>query len=118
MLITDEQVKLRLQRRSVSGFVFLAASGLVIGSRIVPSAEVDRAFGMPIGKLRSRAGIESLAYASDDETEVTLGRPRRQRRPSPATCPVSERIDSIVATSETYHLIHRLPRASLRARRS
>jgi hypothetical protein len=35
-----------------------------LGARRVLSEEVDRAFGMPIGKLRSRAGIESVSYAA------------------------------------------------------
>src|SRR5882762_1119745 len=38
----------------------IAASSFTVGSRVIPSEEVDRAFGMPAGKLRSRAGIESL----------------------------------------------------------
>jgi hypothetical protein len=44
--------------------VMVVSSGFVSGSRSLPSEEVDRAFGMPVGKLRNRAGIESLAYAS------------------------------------------------------
>src|SRR5215472_11009871 len=35
----------------------LVSSGFLAGSRNVPPEEVDRAFGMPIGKLRKRAGI-------------------------------------------------------------
>src|SRR5882762_153293 len=34
----------------------IAASSFTVGSRVIPSEEVDRAFGMPAGKLRSRAG--------------------------------------------------------------
>ena len=52
---------------------FIVGSSSVFGSRMVSSEEVDRAFGMPVGKLRSRAGIESLAYAAENETELTLG---------------------------------------------
>jgi 3-oxoacyl-[acyl-carrier-protein] synthase III len=55
-----------------SQFALLRFSGVAFGSRIVPSQEVDEAFGMPRGKLRDRAGIVSLAYADENETEVTL----------------------------------------------
>jgi 3-oxoacyl-[acyl-carrier-protein] synthase-3 len=103
MLITDEQVKLRLQDAGQQSSVLLAASGFVTGSRTIDSAEVDRAFGMPIGKLRSRAGIESLAYAADDENEITLGAKAARQALTAASCPAEE-IDSIIATSETYHL--------------
>src|SRR5881398_821375 len=53
--------------------VLITASCSAQGSCVVPSEEVDRAFGMPIGKLRKRAGIESLAYATKRENELTLG---------------------------------------------
>ena len=103
MLITDEQVKHRLRDTASQPSVVISASGLAVGSRVIPSGEVDRAFGMPVGKLRDRAGIKSLAYASANETEVTLGAQAANAALEAATCPVSE-IDSIVATSETHHL--------------
>jgi hypothetical protein len=53
--------------------VIIASSSAALGSRRIPSEQVDRAFGMPAGKLRLRAGIESLAYAAEDENELTLG---------------------------------------------
>ena len=52
----------------------------MFGSRRVPSEEVDRAFGMPLGKLRERAGIESLSYASPAQNELTLGDERYGKR--------------------------------------
>jgi 3-oxoacyl-[acyl-carrier-protein] synthase-3 len=103
MLITDEQVNHRLRDTPSQPSVVISGSGLAVGSRIIPSDEVDRAFGMPVGKLRNRAGIESLAYASASETEVTLGAQAANAALEAAACPVSE-IDSIVATSETHHL--------------
>src|SRR5712692_4685122 len=51
----------------------LTGSSVVLGSRLIPSEEVDRAYGMPVGKLRGRAGIESLAYAAEGENELALG---------------------------------------------
>jgi 3-oxoacyl-[acyl-carrier-protein] synthase-3 len=107
MLITDEHVKHRL-REPVSNspsqpVALITASSLALGSRVVPSIEVDRAFGMPVGKLRARAGIESLAYAVDGESEITLGAQATNVALQNACCSADE-IDSIVATSETHHL--------------
>jgi 3-oxoacyl-[acyl-carrier-protein] synthase III len=105
MLVTDEQVNHRLREVAPSAqpAALIAGSGLALGSRVVPSEEVDRAFGMPVGKLRTRAGIESLAYASEDETEVSLGAQAINEALQSVACPAHE-IDSIVATSETHHL--------------
>jgi 3-oxoacyl-[acyl-carrier-protein] synthase-3 len=105
MLITDEQANHRLREAAphAQPTALIAGSGLALGSRVVPSEEVDRAFGMPVGKLRSRAGIESLAYATEDETEVSLGAQAINEALQSAACPPHE-IDSIIATSETHHL--------------
>jgi 3-oxoacyl-[acyl-carrier-protein] synthase-3 len=72
-----------------------------LGSRRVLSEEVDRAFGMTIGKLRSRAGIESVSYAAEGETELTLGAQAMQRALDVASCEADE-IDWIIASSETH----------------
>ena len=89
--------------RSLSGLsVVVVASSSAQGSRIIPSEEVDRAFGMPVGKLRRRAGIESLAYASEGETELTLGAKVAQEALRAASCGAQE-LDWIIATSETHH---------------
>src|SRR6266849_469927 len=81
----------------------LTGSSAVPGSRLLPSEEVDRAFGMPVGKLRSRAGIESLAYAAEGENELSLGTRAAQEALRAAGCTAHE-IDWIVATSETHHV--------------
>jgi 3-oxoacyl-[acyl-carrier-protein] synthase III len=72
-----------------------------LGARRVLSEEVDRAFGMPIGKLRSRAGIESVSYAGEGETELTLGAQALQGALDVAGCQAKE-IDWIIASSETH----------------
>ena len=73
----------------------------MLGSRSVPSDEVDRAFGMPRGKLRNRAGIESLSYAADDQSELSLGAEAARQALQVAGCHPKE-IDWIVATSESH----------------
>jgi 3-oxoacyl-[acyl-carrier-protein] synthase-3 len=81
---------------------FIAGSSSVVGSQLIPSEEVDRAFGMSIGKLRSRAGIESVAHASDGENELVLGAEAAQDALRAATCG-AQQLDWIVASSETHH---------------
>jgi len=80
----------------------LTGSSAVPGSRLLASEEVDRAFGMPAGKLRSRAGIESLAYAAEGENELTLAVAAAQEALRAASCGAQE-LDWILATSETHH---------------
>ena len=80
----------------------VVSSGFLTGSRIVPSEDVDRAFAMPVGKLRRRAGIESLAYASEGENELTLGARSVEEALRAGSCGARE-LDWIIATSETHH---------------
>jgi len=57
---------------------------------------------MPAGKLRSRAGIESLAYVAESENELTLAAKAAQEALGAASCGTQE-LDWIVTTSETHH---------------
>jgi len=82
--------------------VSVISSAAVAGSHVIPSEEVDRAFGMPAGKLRSRAGIESLAYAAEGENEPALGA-RAAEGALRAASRGAQELDWIVATSETHH---------------
>ena len=78
----------------------VSGSSVAIGSRVIPSEEVDSAFGMPVGKLRARAGIESLAYAAEAENELTLGASAAQAALQ-AVSRGAHQLDWIVASSET-----------------
>jgi 3-oxoacyl-[acyl-carrier-protein] synthase-3 len=82
--------------------ILVSSSAVATGSHIIPSEDVDRAFGMPVGKLRSRAGIESLAYAAEGENEPTLGARATQDALRTAACGAHQ-LDWIIATSETHH---------------
>ena len=81
---------------------YLVSSGATLGSRIIASEDVDREFGMPVGKLRKRAGIVSVARAAENESELTLGVRAAQKALQAAGCPERE-LDWILATSETHH---------------
>jgi 3-oxoacyl-[acyl-carrier-protein] synthase-3 len=82
--------------------VYLSASASALGSRRIPSEDVDRAYGMPVGKLRKRAGIESFAYASDEEDEGSLGE-RACREALQQSGEDIRHIDWLLAASETHH---------------
>src|SRR6266850_4188170 len=82
--------------------ILVSSSAASMGSRIIPSEEVDRAFGMPIGKLRGRAGIESLAYAAEGENELALGARAALEAFRVAYCG-PQQLDWVIATSETHH---------------
>ena len=80
----------------------IASSSSAPGSRLIPSEEVDGAFGMPSGKLRERAGIESLTYAANGEDELTLGARAAGEALRAASCGANQ-LDWVLATSETHH---------------
>src|SRR5712664_1545059 len=82
--------------------VSIISSAAATGSRVIPSEEVDRAFGMPVGKLRGRAGIESLAYAAEGENELVLGARAAEEALRRGSCGAQE-LDWIIVTSETHH---------------
>lgn len=83
-------------------FAVIAASSSAVGSRVIPSEEIDRAFGMSIGKLRHRAGIESVAQGTDRENELSLGAQAAEEALRSAGCGARD-LDWIIATSETHH---------------
>jgi 3-oxoacyl-[acyl-carrier-protein] synthase III len=82
--------------------VYVIGSASAFGSRVVPSEEVDHAFGMPAGKLKSRAGIVSVSYAAENEDEGTLGH-QACRQLLQETGQDTENLDWILAASETHH---------------
>jgi 3-oxoacyl-[acyl-carrier-protein] synthase III len=82
--------------------VYIVGSASAFGSRVVPSEDVDHAFGMPHGKLKSRAGIVSVAHVSEQEDEGTLGVQACQQLLEETSEKV-ENLDWILAASETHH---------------
>src|SRR5262245_22058767 len=79
----------------------LVSSNVAFGAQTVPSEEVDAAFRMPAGKLRTRAGIISVARADQGDSEVTLGTRAAQGALRSAGVPADE-IDCVLATTETH----------------
>jgi 3-oxoacyl-[acyl-carrier-protein] synthase III len=94
--------------------VYLTAAASAFGSRILPSEKVDEAYGMPIGKLRTRAGILSVAYAAENECEETLAAQACQKALEQGG-EHAEHLDGVIAASETHHAYPSLA-AALHAR--
>jgi 3-oxoacyl-[acyl-carrier-protein] synthase-3 len=82
--------------------VYLIGSNSAFGARVVASEDVDQAFGMPSGKLRNRAGIHSLAYAGENEDEISLGVDAASGLLK-RTGEDAKNVDWILVASETYH---------------
>lgn len=82
-------------------FHYITGSAAVFGARQIPSEEIDRAFGMPAGKLRERAGIDSVAYVPEGEAEIHLAARAARSALENGDCP-AEDIDWLIATSETH----------------
>ena len=82
-------------------FNHITGSAAVFGARQIPSEEIDRAFGMPAGKLRERAGIDSVAYVSEGEAEIHLAARAARNALKNGDCPAPS-IDWLIATSETH----------------
>lgn len=82
--------------------VYVTGSASAFGSRVVPSEEVDHAFGMPSGKLKTRAGIHSFAHVAENEDEGSLGEDAARKALQNAHAE-AENLDWMVAASETHH---------------
>src|SRR5260221_13268414 len=57
---------------------------------------------MPAGKLRARAGIVSVAYATENETEGSLAADAC-RKVLEQCCEDAQNLDGVIAASETDH---------------
>jgi len=92
----------------------VAGWGSVTGARQIAVAQVEKEFGLPAGKIRKGAGIESIARAADDEDECTLAMRACEAALRAAGTDIGA-VDCIIATSETYLAFPSLG-ASLHAR--
>lgn len=99
-MVNDDKEALRVPFPDSTAAII--SSAFVFGSRTIPSEEVDREFGMQIGKLRNRAGISSVSRATNEETEVTLGARAAQMALQVAGI-AAESCDWLFTTSETHY---------------
>lgn len=94
--------------------VYLTGAASAFGSRLIPSEEVDQAYGMPDGKLRNRAGILSVAYAAENETEESLAEDACRKVLEQCEEDAGN-LSGVIAASETHHAYPSLA-ANLHAR--
>jgi 3-oxoacyl-[acyl-carrier-protein] synthase-3 len=80
--------------------LFAGWSGTV-GSDHVTAGELESEFGLPAGKIRRRAGIESVARAATNEDEVAMGVRAAVAALARAGADIGG-VDWLLATSETY----------------
>jgi 3-oxoacyl-[acyl-carrier-protein] synthase-3 len=82
------------------GLSSLVGWGAAFGSQRLMAAQVGREFGMPLGDLEKRAGIEQVCRASLEEDEIALGKAAAERAlESAGVSPQS--LSWIIGTSET-----------------
>ncbi len=99
-----EQVR---QREAISvpgdrvGEAYMAGWGFALGSQRVDAATVEQEFALAAGTIRERAGIDSVARASGEETEVSLAKSASVTALRQAGVDAGE-LDWIVACSETF----------------
>ena len=74
------------------------------GSLTIPSETIDQNFGIEIGKLRKRAGIQSVSHAAPDESELSLGTAAALAAIDAAGMNAGS-LDWILAVSETHRSV-------------
>src|SRR5712691_11784428 len=89
-----------LQRARGDGQALILGWGEALGSQVIPAEQVESEFGLTPGKLRDRAGIESVRRVTGPENEFNLAAVAtraalRRARAKPAD------LDFLIVTSET-----------------
>ena len=84
-----------------SALVEISGWGMGLGSRRVEVAAIEREYNLAAGTLRERAGIESVARASETENELSLAARAAEDALRAASSTIGE-IDLLIATSETF----------------
>jgi 3-oxoacyl-[acyl-carrier-protein] synthase-3 len=72
-----------------------------LGSLVVPVTQIEKEFSLPAGKLRSRAGIESVRRAAGPENEINLAAAAARAALRLAEIGPTE-LDYVLATGETF----------------
>ncbi len=95
------QPERRVIERRESLRVGIRGWGTALGSRTVSACDLDVEYGLPARTIGARTGLESVARATESETETTLAR----RACEEALCAARvelDQIDLLVAASETF----------------
>jgi 3-oxoacyl-[acyl-carrier-protein] synthase-3 len=95
------QLQAKRSENSLAAAAEIVGWGFVVGSRLVEAASVEREFGLPPGTIRERAGIESVARASGDHSELSLATAAAEAALQHARMDAGE-LDWLLTTSETF----------------
>ena len=75
--------------------VGLLGWGAALGSEIQTAAALDAHYGLPIGTIGRRTGLESVVWAAGEENETTLAQRACEHL-------LQDDVDLLVSTSETF----------------
>jgi 3-oxoacyl-[acyl-carrier-protein] synthase-3 len=79
---------------------FITGWAAAVGSRTIPVQHLEAEFGLPDGKLRTAAGIESVTRVAPGQDEASLGAAAADQALAQAGLTIGE-VDCLVATTET-----------------
>src|SRR5712692_8498418 len=89
-----------LQRARGDGQALILGWGEALGSQVIPAEQVESEFGLTPGKLRDRAGIESVRRVTGPENEFNLAAVATRAALKRARAKPAD-LDFLVVTSET-----------------
>src|SRR5713101_3776628 len=89
-----------LQRARADGQAVILGWGEALGSQVIPADQVESEFGLTPGKLRDRAGIESVRRVTGPENEFNLAAVATRAALKRARAKPAD-LDFLVVTSET-----------------
>src|SRR2546427_3180305 len=89
-----------LQRARGDGQALILGWGEALGSQVIPAEQVESEFGLTPGKLRDRAGIESVRRVTGPENEFNLAAVATRAALKRARAKPAD-LDFLIVTSET-----------------
>jgi len=99
--IPSHQLQAKRSQDSLAAAAKIVGWGFMVGPQRVDAASVEREFGLPTGTIRERAGIESVARASGDHSELSLATAAAEAALKRATMDAGD-LDWLLTTSETF----------------
>jgi 3-oxoacyl-[acyl-carrier-protein] synthase-3 len=97
----SHQLQAKRSQDSLAAAAEIVGWGFMVGPQRVDAASVEREFGLPPGTIRERAGIESVARAGANHSELSLATAAANAALKRATMDVGD-LDWLLTTSETF----------------
>ncbi|MBI1750795.1 MAG: 3-oxoacyl-ACP synthase III family protein [Acidobacteria bacterium] len=96
----SRQPQARRLQGGLSASAEITGWGFIVGAQRVEAASVEREFSLPTGTIRERAGIECVARASGDQSELSLATAAANAALERADVDAGD-LDWLLAASET-----------------